>query len=95
MFNHFKTKQPETVQGNEILLFDPKTNKPKLNKDEPAFSEDICIIDENGVNGIAFFSFVEKKWVFYIDTLIDYNTEAAGIKWRWYYPPVCSKDVEW
>lgn len=92
---HFKIEQPIIAQGNKIQLFDPKTNKPKSNKEEPEFSEDICIIDENGVNGIAFFSFKEKKWIFYIDTLIDYNSEGAGIKWKWYYPPLNSNDIEW
>ena len=92
-----KSKSEHSIIINDagIPLFDPTTNRPAPNEDEPAFSEDICTIDENGANGVAFFAFDENRWIFYIDTLIDYNTEGAGIKWKWYYPPINSEDIEW
>jgi len=80
---------------NIIRLFDPSRHKPKPKDVDPAFSEDICIIDQNGLHGLAFYYFTENKWIFYVDTLIDYNTEGKGLKWKWFYPPVSSEDIEW
>lgn len=72
-------------------LFSPD-RKPIYEKDlagniEP-FSVDVCIIDEKGVHGLAYFNFDTDEWSFHTDTLVDYNEEGAETKWWWYYPLV-------
>jgi hypothetical protein len=78
-----------------LHLFDPKTNKPKPSADDPAFSEDICLIDENGLIGVACFAFEENMWLFNFDSLVDYEKEGVETEWKWYYPPICNMDIEW
>lgn len=95
LVTQFKTEQPKVVRGIDVQLFNPKTNKPKPDKEDPEFSEDVCIIDENGLIGVACFSFEDNTWVFPFDTLIDYNGKDAETKWKWYYPPVNSANIEW
>ena len=76
-------------------IFDPKKYKPKPMAEDPAFSEDVCLIDEEGLIGVVCFAFKEDRWLFHFDTLVDYENEDVAIKWKWYYPPVVSKDIEW
>uniref|UniRef100_UPI003217F1ED hypothetical protein n=1 Tax=uncultured Draconibacterium sp. TaxID=1573823 RepID=UPI003217F1ED len=78
----------------EIRLFDPKINKPRPSEDDITFSEDVCIIDENNLHGVACFNFEDMEWMFHTDTLVDYNEEGAETKWRWYYPPLKDTDIE-
>lgn len=75
-----------------VRLFDPKI-KPRQSKDDPAFSEDVFIIDENNLNGLAYYSFEAEQWRFLTDTGVDYDEVGAETKWKWYYPVVSSKDV--
>jgi len=88
-----KSKKKYINFNDKVRLFDPMNKKPRPGDEDPAFSEDVIIIDENGLKGLAFFAFEENKWVFYADTLVDYNAENTGIKWKWYYQPVLSKHI--
>lgn len=75
-------------QLTEIKLFNPQKNKPKPSKDDITFSEDVYIIDEDGMHGLAYYSFEDEKWRFHTDTLVDYDEPGNETKWLWYYPPV-------
>ena len=78
-----------------VEISDPKKYKPKPLDNDPAFSEDVCLIDEKGLIGVASFAFEEDRWLFHFDTIIDYEKEGVEIKWKWYYPPISNKDIEW
>lgn len=56
------------------------------------FSEDVIVIDEEGLNGVAFYDYGLKEWGFHTDTLVDYNEKGNETKWMWYYPPI-SKEL--
>jgi hypothetical protein len=88
-------KQQDIIHDIMLQLYDPNIDKPKRGEEEPAFSEDICIIDENGLHGVACFSFELDLWVFHYDTLVDYREKDKTTKWKWYYPPISNKDIEW
>ena len=87
--------KPCTIQNVVVRLFDPKRNKPNPSTDDPSFSVDVCIIDEDGVNGLAYFCFEASAWRFHTDTLVDYDEIGAETKWMWYYPVVKVTDIEW
>ena len=74
------------------LLFD-KTQLPRVSVDDTLYSEDVFIIDENGLNGLAYYCFEDNKWYFHTDTLVDYDEENHETEWKWYYPPVKVEDV--
>lgn len=78
----------------EITLFDPEINRPKPSEDDITFSEDVCIIDEDNLHGVGYYSFEDNEWKFHTDTLVDYNEPGAKTKWRWYYPPLSNSNVE-
>lgn len=61
------------------------TKTPKISEDRD-FSEDVFIIDEDGVHGLAYYCFRDSKWYFHTDTLVDYFEEDNETKWKWYYP---------
>jgi len=84
---------PCFIHSVVVRLFDPKKNKPRPSKDDITFSEDVCIIDENDVHGLAYFCFESMQWRFHTDTLVDYDEIGAETKWKWYYPVVSAKDV--
>lgn len=88
-----KTEQPCTLHNVVVRLFDPKKNKPRPSKDDITFSEDVCIIDENNVQGVAYFCFESMQWRFHTDTLVDYDEPGNETKWMWYYPPVDAKMI--
>jgi len=77
----------------KVKLFDPKKNKPIPSEDDPTFSVDVCIIDEENVHGLAFYSFDNEKWGFHTDTLVDYDEAENETKWCWYYPVVSATNV--
>lgn len=70
------TEQPD--------LNDPSEFPTRVKGEE--FSVDVFVIDENGMHGIAFYSFDDQKWRFHTDTLVDYNEAGNETKWKWYYP---------
>lgn len=88
-----KTDKPCTIHSVVVRLFDPKKNKPNPSKDDITFSEDVCIIDENNVQGVAYFCFESMQWRFHTDTLVDYDEPGNETKWMWYYPPVDAKMI--
>ena len=88
-------EQQNIIRDVELRLYDPTINKPKPCEEDPACSEDICMIDEHGMQGVAYFSFELNIWVFHYDTLVDYREKDIKTKWKWYYPPVSNKDIEW
>ena len=59
-------------------------NRPRPNQEAPHISVDVFTIDEEGMHGLAFYSFTDERWYFHTETLIDVQT----IQWRWYYPVV-------
>ena len=87
--------QQDIIQDAVLRIYDPNINKPKPCEDDPAFSDDICIIDENGLHGLACFSFEHEIWVFHYDTLVEYSKKDIATKWKWYYLPISNKDIEW
>lgn len=62
------------------------TEIPKVSSDDSDYSEDVFIIDEDGMNGLAYYCFRDSKWYFHTDTLVDYFEEGNETKWKWYYP---------
>lgn len=84
-----------TIENVKVRLFDPKRNKPYVSSDDPTFSKDVFIIDEDGVHGLAYFCFESDKWRFHTDTLVDYDEEGAETKWMWYYPVVNVDNIVW
>jgi hypothetical protein len=74
----------------KIKFYKPK-QLPKPSVDAPEFSDDVFIVDEDGLHGIAYYSFEDKRWCFHTDTLCDYS--KGDIKWRWYYPPFDYKQI--
>jgi hypothetical protein len=72
----------------ETKLYDPKRNRPRQSPDDITFSETVFIIDEEGLHGLAYFSFKDDKWYFLTDTLVDYDEPGAETEWKWYYPEV-------
>jgi len=73
-------------QVNHNLFYDPNVTFPKSSECDKNFSDDVFIIDEEGLNGIAYYNFDTKKWGFHTDTLVDYNEKGNETKWLWYYP---------
>jgi len=76
------------LSNPSVKLFDPAKNKPNPSPDDITMSVDVCIIDEDGVNGLAWYCFEDEKWKFHTDTLVDYDEPDAETKWLWYYPVV-------
>ncbi len=74
-------------------FYDPWKNKPDPNPEAPEHSVDVFIMDEDGMHGLAAYSFADEKWIFHTDTLVDYDEEGAETKWRWYYPPFTKKQI--
>lgn len=68
--------------------------KPIPAPDDPLNSVDVFIMDEDGMHGLAYYSFEDKKWCFHTDTLVDYNEPGSETKWVWYYPPYNKEDVK-
>ena len=71
----------------QIKVYQPTTH-PKQSKEDIEYSVDVFIIDENGMNGLAYYHFTDEQWHFHTDTLVDYNEIGSETKWVWYYPPV-------
>lgn len=59
----------------------------------PAHSVDVITLDEEGMYGLAFYSFEEKIWVFHTDTLVDYNEPGHEMEWKWFYPQFGLKEA--
>ena len=74
-------------------FFDPERNKPLPSKNDITFSDDVFIIDEDGMHGLAYYSFEDCQWKFHTDTLVDYNEVGHETKWKWYYPTFTVKDA--
>ena len=74
-------------------FFDPERNKPLPSKNDITFSDDVFIIDEDGMHGLAYYSFEDCQWKFHTDTLVDYNEIGHETKWKWYYPTFTVKDA--
>ena len=74
-------------------FFDPELNKPLPSKNDITFSDDVFIIDEDGMHGLAYYSFEDCQWKFHTDTLVDYNEVGHETKWKWYYPTFTVKDA--
>lgn len=89
-FNEYNKKNPDT--GNQVVFYNPE-QLPKKSKDDESFSDDVFIIDENGIHGIGYYDFELSKWSFHTDTLVDYNEPGHETKWKWYYPLFEIKDV--
>ena len=84
-------KKPQAIKNSLTLLFDPEKEKPKPCLDANLFSVDVFIIDEDGINGIAFYNFDTKDWGYHSDTLGKYD--EGSVKWFWYYPPINENDI--
>lgn len=82
-----------TIEGVTVHLYDPSVVFPKACEDDPEFSVDVCIIDEENMHGLAYYIFAERRWSFHTDTLVDYNEIGAETKWMWYYPVVNANDI--
>jgi len=77
---------PKQEAEKAAKFFDPEKRKPNPSIDDISFSEDVCIIDEDGVNGLAYYDFELCQWTFHTDTLVDYSEVGNPTKWWWYYP---------
>lgn len=77
----------EVVHRVTVHLFDPSKYIPEPSQDDIIFSEDVLTIDENNLQGVAYYCFNSNRWRSHTDTLC--NPEE--IKWMWYYPPINAK----
>ena len=73
-----------------VGLYDPTVFPNQVSGEH--FSEDVFVVDENGMHGLAFYNFDTETWGFHTDTLVDYNEEGAETKWKWYYPTATIHD---
>ena len=88
-----KSKGRQCVINNIVVsLYDPKKDKPAPDKHD-TFSEDVYILDEKGLNGLACFCYKNNQWKFHTEMMEDYNNTELNIKWWWYYPPVKVSDI--
>lgn len=91
---HESTTETQSCKGGVITrFFNPKTDIPKVSTDDPNFSVDVFIIDDEGMHGLAFYSFKDQKWSFDTDTLVDYDEVGNETEWRWYYPLFTKEDA--
>lgn len=80
---------------SQVVFYNPD-QFPKKSEDyceDAPYSDDVMIIDENGIHGIGFYDFKYIKWSFHTDTLVDYDEPGHETKWKWYYPIFEIKDV--
>lgn len=77
----------------EKIKFYFPTDLPKPSEDDKDFSVDVFIVDEDGMYGLAYYSFADNEWAFHTDTLVDYNEEGYNTRWKWCYPPFTAKDA--
>ena len=75
----------------EIVLNDP-TAIPERSEDDRNYSNDVFIIDQDGMIGVAFYNFVIMKWLFHTDTLVDYSEFGNETQWKWFYSPISLSD---
>ncbi len=98
-FNEYKqstdTDNIKLPVPSQVVFYNPDQFPKKsedYDKDAP-YSDDVMIIDENGIHGIGFYDFESLKWCFHTDTLVDYDEPGHETKWKWYYPIFEIKDV--
>ncbi|HFK5563460.1 TPA: hypothetical protein ACGZ9C_003128 [Elizabethkingia anophelis] len=75
----------------EIKLFN-QNELPEPSNEDKDFSEDVFIVDQDNLNGIAYYSFKDSEWMFHTETMVDYFEEGNETKFWWYYPPVTIKN---
>ena len=80
----------EPLLPKAVGLYDPTVFPNQVPGEN--FSEDVFVVDENGMHGLAFYNFDTETWSFHTDTLVDYNEEGAETKWKWYYPTATIHD---
>lgn len=80
----------EPLLPKSVGLYDPTVFPNQVPGEH--FSEDVFVVDENGMHGLAFYNFDTETWSFHTDTLVDYNEEGAETKWKWYYPTATIHD---
>lgn len=81
------------MEINNIKLFEPHII-PNASEADNVYSDDVFVINEDGLHGIAFYDFEGEKWGFHTSTLVDYNEVGYEMKWWWYYPPIELKDIQ-
>lgn len=81
----YRPKQKKSIKGEkiEVKLYNPELNKPNPSLDDITFSEDVFIISESGVHGLAYFDFEEDEWNFHTE-------RVDNVPFKWYYPIVKS-----
>jgi hypothetical protein len=82
--------EPLLPKGAGVNLYDPTVFPNQVPSEH--FSEDVFVVDEHGMHGLAFYNFDTETWGFHTDTLVDYNEEGAKTKWKWYYPTATIHD---
>ena len=99
LIGNFKEYKESTDADNiklpvpsQVIFYNPD-QFPKKSEDDESFSDDVMIIDENGIHGIGYYDFELLKWSFHTDTLVDYDEPGHETKWKWYYPIFEIKDV--
>ena len=50
-------------------------------------SVDVITIDECDLINIGFYHFVDEKWYFHTDTLLNYDEEGNETDFKWIYQP--------
>jgi len=80
----------EPLLPKVVGLYDPTVFPNQVPGEH--FSEDVFVVDENGMHGLAFYNFDTETWGFHTDTLVDYNEQGAVTKWKWYYPTATIHD---
>ena len=88
----FTSTGMKKIENRTIRLFDPRTTKPSTSGEDVTVSLDVIVIEDDGLNHLAYYSFGREEWIFYTETYTDCNSPDQMAKWRWYYPPVTKYD---
>ncbi|MCL6295448.1 hypothetical protein [Jejuia spongiicola] len=89
-----KNRGSQCIINNIVVcMYDPKEDKPVPDKLD-TFSEDVYVLNEKGLNGLACFCYKSNRWKFHTEMMEDYNNTELNIKWWWYYPPVKVSDID-
>lgn len=67
-----------------------RNNKPDPNPENIEVSQDVIVYTEDGLLNIGFFDYLNEKWSFHTDTLIDMDEtgdDGKPVQFNWMYAP--------
>lgn len=64
-----------------------KEIEPRPSETDKNVSEDVITIDECNMLNIGFYHYLDKKWYFHTNTLVDYYEKDNEMDFKWMYKP--------